>query len=78
MGSEDDAHHIYIEEMSKLLDRRVHTIRQWIGGSHLPRKLMPKREGGRRKIYWTEDQVEGLKKFAEERSRSQGWKPSNV
>jgi predicted site-specific integrase-resolvase len=64
---------IYIEEMAEKLGRAVHTIRQWIREGDLPKKLEPKREGGRQKIYWTEGQIQGLRNYADKRSARRGW-----
>lgn len=72
-----ESDHIYIEGMADELGRAVHTIRQWIREGALPRELRPHREGGRRKIYWLPDQVEGLRAFAEERSARRGWQPAS-
>lgn len=73
----DDDTKIYIEEMSDLLNRAPHTIRQWIGRGELPAKLKPQREGGRQKIYWVEDQVDGLREFAKQKSARRGWQPAH-
>lgn len=62
---------IYIEKMAELLDRAVHTVRQWI--KELPPELQPQREGGRQKIYWTRDQVDGMKDFSEQKLDKRGW-----
>lgn len=69
----DKEDHIYIEAMAEKLGRAVHTLRQWIREEALPAKLMPKREGGRQKIYWTPSQVEPLIKWANQRSARRGW-----
>lgn len=70
MGSNEEER-IYIEELATILDRKPHSIRQWL--KDLPRELRPKREGGRKKIYWLPDQIEGMKRYAQEKSQRRGW-----
>jgi hypothetical protein len=64
--------HIYISDMASLLDRAEHTIRQWLARDDFPAALKPSREGGREKIYWTQDQLAGMKNYAEERAARRG------
>lgn len=63
---------IYIADMAGQLERAEHTIRQWLGRSDFPRALEPQREGGRNKIFWTEDQLGGMRAYADERERQRG------
>lgn len=77
-GSEDK---VYIEAMAAELVRSVHTLRQWLrekerepaNPANLPDELVPSREGGRAKIFWTHGQLAGMRAFAEERERRRGW-----
>lgn len=72
---------VYIEAMAEMLDRSVHTIRQWLREKerepgnpvNLPDSLVPSREGGRQKIYWIYGQVDGMRAFADERESRRGW-----
>jgi hypothetical protein len=76
---------IYIEDLARkpaangqpastgLLDRAAHTIRQWVNQGLLPEHLAPAREGGRQRMYWTREQIPGLREFAEEREGRRGW-----
>lgn len=68
-----DENHIYIAELATKLGRTEHTIRQWIRREDFPKKLKPKTEGGRNKLYWTPSQLEGLSKYADKRAGAQGW-----
>lgn len=68
-----DEDRIYIKQMAKRLKRAENTIRQWVNQNLLPAELMPNREGGRAKIFWTDAQIPGLKKFARERAARRGW-----
>lgn len=78
------ADRIYIDEMAKLLDRVPHTLRQWIREAEngtiddgvLPNDLLPHREGGRQRIYWEQNQLQGLRDYAEERAQRRGWQPA--
>jgi len=88
--ADDDDDRVYIGEMAQALERRVGTIRAWVqsarnihdllghlpeGGCYLPQDLWPAREeAGYHRLYWTADQVDGLRAFAEEMSRRKGWK----
>lgn len=47
---------IYIDELARILDRRIGTIRRWHTDGRLPKGLKPKR-GTRRRRYWTRTQV---------------------
>jgi hypothetical protein len=53
---------IYIGECAEKLGRKAHTVRVWIYQDKLPKKLLPKRDE-RNWRYWTEEQVEGLKRW---------------
>lgn len=63
---------IYIGALAESLGRAPHTIRQWLRRKDFPKGLRPAREGGREKIYWTPDQVAGLKEYAAERLQQRG------
>lgn len=52
------AQSIYIDELARLIDREVGTIRRWESDGKLPRKLLPKR-GIQRHRYWTYAQIYG-------------------
>lgn len=53
---------LQIIDVAHELDRVPHTLRTWEREGRLPEELLPHRdERGWR--YWTEDQVEGLKKW---------------
>jgi hypothetical protein len=76
MASEDGR--IYIEDLSERLNRSglpraVHTIRRWIADDVLPVELRPDREGGRNRLFWRQDQLEGVCDFAREREKRRGW-----
>lgn len=72
---------IYIDAMALRLDRAVHTLRQWIREAEkspadaqvMPANLLPLRQGGRGKIYWTEEQARGLERYAADRAARVGW-----
>jgi hypothetical protein len=64
---------IYIGELEQELQRAAHTIRQWVAQGALPAELRPSREGGRQRMYWTVDQLPGLREFAREREQRRGW-----
>lgn len=49
---------VYIDELGKLLDRKMNTIRKWERVGGLPKRLHSKR-GYRGWRYWTDDQVYG-------------------
>jgi hypothetical protein len=74
-----DTDKIYLDGddgMAARLSRAPHTLRQWIREGCLPSHLLPEREGGRKKIFWREDQVEALRQFADEREQRRGWQPA--
>lgn len=66
---------VYIEALARRLDpaRAVHTIRRWVNEGLLPAHLMPEREGGRERLYWSEGQVDGIQEFARAREARRGW-----
>lgn len=64
---------ISIAQMAQILDRSDVTIREWIRRKVLPEDLRPSREGGRQKLVWSPEQVEGMRAFAEERGSRRGW-----
>lgn len=70
MGKDQDR--IYIAEMANELGRAEHTIRQWLNRDDFPKELEPDREGGRNKIFWTRDQLEGMQAYAAEREANRG------
>ena len=88
---EQDDPRVFLPELAKLLDRREHTIRRWIGEARkvysllggekpppeegfLPDELWPQEETeGRRRMYWSADQVDGLREFAEAKAGRRGW-----
>lgn len=39
----------------------------------LPRPLLPAREGGRKRLYWIPDQLDGLREFAQRKRQMAGW-----
>ena len=49
-------------ELARRVDRRPATIRNWQRLKLLPEGLLPKRDE-RNHRYWTEEQVEGIKKW---------------
>lgn len=51
-----------IGEVADELDRVPHTIRIWMYQNRLPKELLPQRDE-RNWRYWTEEQLEGLKKW---------------
>lgn len=63
---------IYIAAMAERLERAEHTIRQWIKRDDFPAELRPEEEGGRHKLFWVEDQLEGLRQYAAERDSMRG------
>lgn len=75
----DDAHaddRIYIEDLARRLEpkRAVHTIRRWVKDELMPSHLRPQREGGRDRMYWVEDQIDGIQIFARAREERRGWR----
>lgn len=76
---------IYLEVMAAELHRAPHTIRQWLrekerepaNRDNLPDELVPHREGGRAKIFWTASQLEGMRAFAAARERRRGWQAAS-
>lgn len=56
--SPDDPDYVYIDKLSKIVDREVNTIRKWCRTGMLPKRLMPK-FGFRGWRYWTVTQVYG-------------------
>jgi len=83
---------IFIGELEQILDRDNRTIRTWVREAksvasyrpdgeppegYLPRDLWPDQEGGgRRRIFWSHDQIVGLRDFAEDKSARRGWQAS--
>lgn len=67
-----DSGRVFIELLSKKLGRSTHTIRQWIKRDDFPVDLLPQEEGGRKKMSWTEGQLEGLAGYAELRESQRG------
>lgn len=83
------AHQIFIAELEELIGRNERTIRTWIRDArkiaeiagnrdlpdgYLPVDLWPDQECvGRRRIFWREGQVVGLKDFADDKSARRGW-----
>lgn len=63
---------IYIAELSRILGRAEHTIRQWLARADFPADLQPSREGGRGKLYWSAADVPGLRDYAAVRSANRG------
>lgn len=63
---------IFIELLSETLDRSTHTIRQWLRREDFPDALKPTVEGGRKKMCWVDDQLEGLREYGEQRERLRG------
>jgi len=59
---------IYISELAALIVRAEQTIYQWVSREQLPDHLLPQREGGRRRMWWTLSQVEGMREFADEKA----------
>ena len=49
---------IYLKDLAEIVDRSMHTIRQW----ELPQDLEPLRDG-RDWRYWTPEQVRGIKRW---------------
>lgn len=44
---------------------------------YLPSGLRPQQEeNGRKRIFWSPDQIDGLRAFAEEKDRRKGWQAS--
>ena len=86
---EDYSDRIFISELEGILERDAKTIRCWVrdarkvfvaigalpaGGGYLPQLLWPDREeNGRGRIFWSSDQISGLKAFAAEKDRRKGW-----
>ncbi len=81
---------IFIVELGRddMLGRNERTIRSWVRDAramfdalghvpdgYLPEDLWPTREdSGRRRIFWYEYQLVGLRDFADDKSSSRGWK----
>lgn len=63
---------IYIDVLAGHLERAPHTIRQWLKRPDFPDALKPSTEGGRNKLYWTDDQLDGLQGYAAEREQLRG------
>lgn len=59
-----EAQRIYIDQLASQIDRAPHTIRQWLALNDFPEHLRPQEEGGRRKMFWTRDQIKDLKSYA--------------
>lgn len=57
---------VYINEAADRLDRRIDTLRKWDTSGVLPDHLKPER-GERNWRYWTEDQMDELKAWANAR-----------
>jgi hypothetical protein len=72
-GQQDDQHvrRIYIREAAEMLNRRMTTLRKWEQLGILPDHLIPQR-GDRGWRYWTEEQIEGIKKWIKETDRRPG------
>ncbi len=87
MNDGDDK--ILLADLALQLDRDAHTVRRWVRDAEnvrriagrlptdmgfLPEHLWPGREsGGRHRIYWTTEQVEGMRAFAAEKAGRMGW-----
>ncbi len=85
---------IFISELGRddMLGRNERTIRTWVRDArkmfdavgsvpdgYLPVELWPSNEdGGRRRIYWLHEQLDGLRAFAEEKDRRKGWQGATV
>lgn len=70
MDSPEDR--IYIDDMVQRLGRAAHTIRQWVRRADFPDYLKPQTEGGRNKLFWVEDQMDGLITYARAREAGRG------
>jgi len=60
-----------IGEVADELDRVPHTIRIWIYQKRLPDELLPQRDE-RNWRYWTDEQLDGLKKWVVEQDMRPG------
>lgn len=69
---DSNADRIYIDDIAVRIGRAAHTVRQWVRRPDFPAALAPGLEGGRNKLYWTEDQVQGLRAYAAERESLRG------
>lgn len=82
MEEMDDSERIFLPAMAVELGRQPHTIRQWLrekerepsNPNNLPSELIPHRKGGLQQIFWTHDQLEGMRAFAEARAARRGWR----
>ncbi len=90
---DDFSDRIFIAELEEMLARDARTIRCWVrdakrmsilaGGAetdgYLPSELWPEREeNGRGRIFWRQDQIDGLKAFAAEKDRRKGWQGAST
>lgn len=62
---------IYIKDSAKFLDRQVGTLRKWDREKTLPDELRPQRDDRDRR-YWTQDQLDSIKKWLKETDRRPG------
>lgn len=62
----------YIDDLASHLGRAPHTIRQWVKRPDFPDDLKPAAEGGRNKLFWTDGQLPGLERYADERESLRG------
>lgn len=69
MPEEEDR--IYIQDAATLLNRRMSTLRKWEQTGILPRELLPHR-GKRNWRYWTQEQIDGIRKWMRETDRRPG------
>jgi hypothetical protein len=68
-----DPEAVSIVELAGRIGKAEHTIRQWLREGVVPAHLLPRKEGGRQKLLWREDQVAGMEEIARERSSRRGW-----
>lgn len=66
-----DESRVYIREAAELLNRRMATLRKWEQLGVLPEELHPHR-GERGWRYWTNEQLDGIKKWIKETDRRPG------
>lgn len=72
-GLVSERERIYIREASRLLNRRMGTLRKWDQTDVLPLHLRPHRgHGGSNWRFWTKEQIEGIKEWIRETERYSG------
>lgn len=64
---------ITLSDLVKIVERKPHTIRQYLKRADFPDELRPDVANGRGKMVWRAEQIEGWKDYVRERDSHRGW-----